>query len=92
MLNGVSQCMWAPEDVSKSSAWRELSAVHRVLQSFAKSLRNSKVKCYPDNAAVCDVVLRGNEKGVAKDSTGYFFFVHTTFNSPGACMVTTGIE
>ena len=46
MLNGVSHGMWAPDEVLKSSTWRELSAVHRVLHSFAKSLRNSKVKWY----------------------------------------------
>ena len=62
MLNGVSHGMWAPEEVSKSSTWRELSAVHRVLQSFAKSLRNSKVKWYSDNAAVCSLVSKGSMK------------------------------
>ena len=93
MLNGVSHGMWAPDEVLKSSTWRELSAVHRVLHSFAKSLGNSKVKWYSDNAAVCSIVLKGvYEKGVAKVSTGYFFFVHTIFYSLGARMVTEGIE
>ena len=62
MLNGVSHGMWAPDEVLKSSTWRELSAVHRVLHSFAKSLRNSKVKWYSDNAAVCSIVSKGYMK------------------------------
>ena len=41
MLNGESHSMWAPDEVLKSSTWRELSAVHRVSHSFTKSLRNS---------------------------------------------------
>ena len=62
ILNGVSHGMWAPDEVLKSSTWRELSAVHRVLHSFAKSLRNSKVKWYSDNAAVCSIVSKGSMK------------------------------
>ena len=62
MLNGVSHGMWAPVEVLKSSTWRELSAVHRVLHSFAKSLHNSKVKWYSDNAAVCSIVSKGSMK------------------------------
>ena len=62
MFNVVSHGMWAPDEVLKRSTWRELSAVHRVLQSFAKSLRNSKVKWYSDNAAVCSIVSKGSMK------------------------------
>ena len=58
MLNG----MWAPEEVSKRSTCRELSAEHRVLQYFAKSLRKRKVTWYSDNAAVCFIVSKGSMK------------------------------
>ena len=62
MLNGVSHGMWAPDEVLKSSTWRELSAVHRVLHSFAKLLRTRKVNWYSDYAAVCSTVSKGSMK------------------------------
>ena len=85
MLNGVSHGMWAPKEMSKSSTWRELSVVQRVLKPFAKSLRNSKVKWYSDNASVCSIVSKGSMKReLQRIALDIFFLVHTTFNSPGA--------
>ena len=52
-INKVVHGMWSPDETVKSSTWRELSAVYRVLRSLVVTIKNSKVKWYSDNAAVC---------------------------------------
>ena len=61
-VNKVVHGIWSPDEMVKSSTWRELFAVYKVSRSLVDSIKNSKVKWYSDNAAVCSVVAKGSMK------------------------------
>jgi len=46
----------------QSSAWRELRAVKRVLESFVHNLQNKRVRWSTDNQNVVRIVLHGSRK------------------------------
>jgi len=48
-VNGVAHGAWGPEKMKKSSTWRELCAVYRVLQSRVHVLCSKIVKWFTDN-------------------------------------------
>ena len=60
--NKVVHGMWSPDETVKSSTLRELSAVYRVLRSLVDTIKNSMVKWYSENAAVCSIVSKGSMK------------------------------
>ena len=45
----VAQGSWLSEEAAKSSTWRELMAVYRVLVSIAPKLQNMRVWWFSDN-------------------------------------------
>ena len=53
---------WSPEEAVKSSAWRELTAVYRVLHSMASKLRDSRVRWFTDNQNVVRILQVGSRK------------------------------
>ena len=53
---------WSAEELILSSTWRELKAVHNVLQSFASKLKGHAVKWFSDNQAVVRMVQVGSGK------------------------------
>lgn len=61
-VNGISHGMWAPDEQVKSSTWRELTAVFRVLSALIHLLSNQKVKWFSDNAGVTTIVQKGSMK------------------------------
>ena len=61
-VNGVSHGMWAENEAVKSSTWRELVAVYRVLSSLVHILANQRVKWYTDNQGVKSIVSKGSMK------------------------------
>ena len=61
-INKVVHGMWSPDETVKSSTWRELSVVYGVLRSLVGTIKNSKVKWYSDNAAVCSMVSKESMK------------------------------
>ena len=58
-INKVVHGMWSPDETVKSSTWKEISAVYRLLRSLVDTIKNSKVKWYSDNASVCSIVSKG---------------------------------
>ena len=51
---------WSADELVLSSTWRELKAVHNVLQSFASKLIGHAVKWFSDNQAVVRIVQVGS--------------------------------
>ena len=51
---------WSADELVLSSTWRELKAVHNVLQSFASKLKGHAVKWFSDNQAVVRIVQVGS--------------------------------
>ena len=69
-LNKAVHGMWSPDEIVKSSTWRELSAVYRVLRSLVDSLKYSTVKC--GHLLYC--FKRIDEKTFTRDSVTYFLY------------------
>ena len=61
-LNKVVHGIWSPDEMVKISTWGELFAVYKVLRSLVDTIKNSKVKWYSDNAAVCSIAAKGSKK------------------------------
>ena len=59
-VNGVSHGVWSLEEMSKSSTWRELSAVLRVMKSLVHILKGQRVKWFSDNQAVGSIINKGS--------------------------------
>ena len=59
-LNSVSHGVWSAQEAHKSSTWRELMAVNKVLQSLSHILNNQQVKWFTDNSAVSIIVKKGS--------------------------------
>ncbi|MEW8545049.1 MAG: reverse transcriptase domain-containing protein [Candidatus Thiodiazotropha sp.] len=53
---------WNKQEKAKSSTWREVEAVRRVLQSNVKMLRNKSIKVLSDNKNVGSVLQIGSRK------------------------------
>ena len=64
--DGVSRGMWSYEESTKSSTWREIIAVYRVLLSLGH-LKNQNVKWFTDNQAVKTIVHKGSMKQEPQD-------------------------
>ncbi|XP_053391932.1 uncharacterized protein LOC128554660 [Mercenaria mercenaria] len=66
-VTGVSHGIWDFEESNKSSTWRELEAVYRVLQSLAHILAHRRVKWFSDNQAITAIVKKGSMKKDLQD-------------------------
>ena len=53
---------WSLEESQKSSTWRELAAVERILRAFATNLTGGAVCWFTDNQAVSYIVEVGSRK------------------------------
>ena len=53
---------WTAEEASKSSTWRELTAVLRVLEAVSEKLRNTRVRWFSDNQNVVRILYVGSKK------------------------------
>ena len=63
MLNkAIAHRMWAKHEVSKSSTWREIKAIHFSLLSFLPFLRHKRVFWHTDNKNTVSTVLKGGNK------------------------------
>ena len=58
-INGVSHGTWSAEEAVKSSTWRELCAVFRVLRSLVHVLSNQRVKWFTTSTNVVIIVNKG---------------------------------
>ena len=59
-VNGICHGMWNENEMAKSSTWRELVAVFKVLQSISHVLANQKVRWFSDNQGVSSIVKKGS--------------------------------
>ena len=66
-VNGISHGMWSQAEAEKSSTWRELVAVWRVLQSLVHILSNQRVKWFTDNQGVKTIAVKGSMKRELQD-------------------------
>ena len=55
---------WSENEVCQSSTWRELRAVHLVLQDLGPKLKNHRVRWFTDNQNVARIVLIGSRKPI----------------------------
>lgn len=60
----IANGQWTEQEAQQSSTWHELRAVRQVLESFAKQLRNQRVRWFTDNQNVVRIVLHGSRKPV----------------------------
>jgi hypothetical protein len=58
--HSIAHGTWSPDETSRSSTWRELTAVVRVLKSLAHVLRGNRVKWFTDNQSVSRIVPKGS--------------------------------
>ena len=58
--NEVSHRMWSPCEAAKSSAWRELKAIHFALTSFKTLVQGKPVKWHSDNQVAVHIVDVGS--------------------------------
>ncbi|XP_060076460.1 uncharacterized protein LOC132556090 [Ylistrum balloti] len=61
-VNGVAHGVWTEEESGKSSTWRELVGVLRVLKSLGTTLSGHRVKWFTDNTGVFKIVDKGSMK------------------------------
>ncbi|VDI40154.1 Hypothetical predicted protein [Mytilus galloprovincialis] len=60
---------WNDGEKLKSSTWRELEAVYRVLQSISMSLKGQTVKWHTDNQNVVNIIKKGSKKSDLQNIT-----------------------
>ena len=60
--NEIAHENWTPEEGARSSTWRELAAVERMLKIFASKLAGTSVHWFTDNQAVTRIVEVGSRK------------------------------
>lgn len=61
-VNGIAHGSWSPDEKNKSSTWRELCGVYRVLKSLIHVLSSQRVKWFTDNKGVSSIVAKGSMK------------------------------
>jgi hypothetical protein len=59
-FNGVAHGLWSIDESSKSSTWKELTAVFRVICSLTHIFSNQSIKWFSDNQGVTSIVRKGS--------------------------------
>ena len=52
----IAHGQWLPHESTRSSTWRELKAVHRVMESLADKLQNQRIRWFSDNQNVVRIL------------------------------------
>lgn len=60
--HGISHGMWSLAEMTKSSTWRELVTVQRVLISLNHEVGGNRVKWFTDNKNVVSIICKGSMK------------------------------
>ena len=60
----IATSKWSENEVCQSSTWRELQAVHLVLQDLGPKLKNHRVRWFTDNQNVARIVLIESRKPI----------------------------
>ena len=58
----IAHGQWSAWEAQQSSTWRELKAVSTVLQSFASSLSDERIRWFTDNQNVVRILMHGSRK------------------------------
>jgi hypothetical protein len=53
---------WDNEEAVKSSTWRELMAVFKVLKALSVIFASNRAKWFTDNQGVCSIIEKGSMK------------------------------
>lgn len=61
-MHGISHGMWSPEEMEKSSTWRELVVVQRVLISLNHEVEKKWIKWFTDNKNKVSIIFKGSMK------------------------------
>ena len=56
----IAHGQWLPEERIQSSTWRELNAVHKVLDSLTDKLANQRIRWFTDNQNVVRILNTGS--------------------------------
>ena len=54
--------IWSEQEQDQSSTFRELKAIHNLIEPYAPLLAHSKVKLFSDNQGACTIVDKGSPK------------------------------
>ena len=71
----VTTGKWSGEEAQLSSTWRELWAIHMVLDSFSSKLKNHRVRWFTDNQNVVRIVLHGSRKPALQEEAMAIFSI-----------------
>ena len=67
--------MWSEQEQGHSPPFRELKAIHNVIESCVPLLAHRKVKLFSDNQGACTIVNKGSPKLILNQVAIDFFFV-----------------
>ena len=67
------------QEAGQSSTWRELRAVHAVLDSICHKLQNHRVRRFTDNQNVVRIVLYGSRKAVLQEEALAIFATNSFY-------------
>ena len=65
--------MWSEQEQGHSPTFRELKAIHNVIESRAPLLAHSKVKLFSDNQGACTIVDKGRPRLILNQIAIDFF-------------------
>ena len=65
--------MWSEQEQGHSPTFRELKAIHNVIESCAPLLAHRKVKLFSDNQGACTIVDKGSPKLILNQVAIDFF-------------------
>ena len=74
----IAQGQWLPHESARSSTWRELKAVHRVLESLANKLSNQRIRWFSDNQKVVRILSVGSRNPVLQNEALAIFNASVT--------------
>ena len=70
--------MWSEQEQGHSPTFRELKAIHNVIESYAPLLALRQVKLFSDSQGACTIADKGSAKLILNQATIGFFFVGFT--------------
>ena len=56
----IAHGQWLPHERIQSSTWRELKAVHNILNSLTDKLANQRIRWFTDNQNVVRIMNKGS--------------------------------
>ena len=76
----IAHSLWSEPEKVKSSTWRELTAVARVLEAVSSLLQNSRVKWFTDNQNVVRIIKVGSRVDELQKLALCIFWMMLSYN------------